>query len=46
MHRIMADLMSKDFSVVTRPSEENYCMHIPEGDDDNTGKSGVQGVFD
>jgi hypothetical protein len=42
----MADLMSKDFTIVTRPSEENYCMHIPEGDDDNIGRCGVQGVFD
>lgn len=45
MHRIMADLMSKNFEVVTRPTEENYTMHIPEGDPDNVGRLGVQGVY-
>lgn len=46
MHRIMADLMSKNFEVVTRPSEENYIMHVPEGGSSNVGNCGVQGVFD
>src|SRR5512137_699051 len=45
MHRIMADLMSKDFEIVTRPSEESYCMHIPEGNSANSGRIGVQGCF-
>jgi hypothetical protein len=42
----MADLMSKNFEVVTRPSEENYIMHVPEGGSSNVGNCGVQGVFD
>ena len=46
MHRIMADLMSKDFEVVTRPSEESYIMHVPEGGAANTGNCGAQAVFD
>ena len=46
MHRIMADLMSKDFEIVTRPSEENYRMKIPEGNAANEGRLGVQGCFD
>jgi hypothetical protein len=45
MHRIMADLMSKDFEVVTRPTEENYTMHVPEGNSSNSGNSGAQAVF-
>lgn len=45
MHRIMADLMSKDFEIVTRPSEENYLMHIPEGNSANEGRIGAQGSF-
>ncbi len=46
MHRIMADLMSKDFEIVARPSEENYRMKIPEGNAANEGRLGVQGCFD
>ena len=45
MHRIMADLMSKDFEIVSRPSEENYIMHVPEPNESNVGNSGAQGVF-